>query len=773
MIIEKNKKTIVQSHDFESVNCTIDAEDMRYVASLLRNNYSNTQLAVIREISANALDANIEANSNRNIEVTLPTSMNNVFAVRDFGGGLSKEDVFGLYSKYGKSTKRESNNYIGAFGIGKFAPLSYGDSFTCVSYHGGMKRSYNVFVNEDDDTKIVEMHKEASSEPTGLSIEVAISGEDISSFRDKAQQFFEFFSKKEMPKFIGAEEDFIQSREKVLESKTDKWFILSDDRDSHYYDNHSHILMGREAYPIDRSSVQVENYCDDASKTSMIQNLISQSNFYLRLPLGAVKLHHSRESLEYNKSTQKVIVEAMLDACDEIQDIAKEKLSNSACLWEAKRNYAKIINSMPYRIRNIFDNAFEWNGVKINSFSFDRPYGLQDDLIITHTWRENDSSSRNGFKCRSQKSTRVNCEDNSIFLIQDIDSSHGNSLRARTLFNEDENLESVFFINAINTKAKNHIWDEWEFGRVGKEHIKYTSNVEKEKVNRTGVKRGSRASIPLFVMREKFDSYHRTNQSYWTSVTDPLFDVDDVSSVEGSVDNKVIYIPIKNYKICGRDNADYELDWAYKVVNNIRQSSEDHGYTMPKKYSKFRLYGVRQGDVKKLDSDTWINFEDFYVQFAKELIKHHPKLSNKMLACTDFSSYSFRQNEEFREMSGLLENKTFKPSSHIGSGHIISRVSSIAIQLDDNTSNCFLKQVVNLLKKQDKAWVNENMKASFDRSSFERDIKIISEDYPLLTNIPVPSWARMKDNDLHKNIIGYIKMCDQLANNEIAVKKTA
>lgn len=772
MIIEKNKKTIVQSHDFESVNCTIDAEDMRYVASLLRNNYSNTQLAVIREISANALDANIEANSNRNIEVTLPTNMNNVFAVRDFGGGLSKEDVFGLYSKYGKSTKRESNNYIGAFGIGKFAPLSYGDSFSCVSYHGGMKRSYNVFVNEDDDTKIVEMHKEPSSEPTGLSIEVAISGEDISSFREKAKEFFEFFPKEEMPKFIGADEDFIRSRERVLESKSDKWFILSDDNNS-YYDHYAHVLMGRVAYPIDRSSVQVENYCDDANKTSMIQNLISQSNFYLRLPLGAVKLHHSRESLEYNKSTQKVIVEAMLDACDEIQDIAKEKLSNSACLWEAKRNYAKIINSMPYRIRNIFDNAFEWNGVKIDSFSFDRPYGLQDDLIITHTWRENDSSSRNGFKCRSQKQTRVNCEDNSIFLIQDIESSHGNSLRARTLFNEDENLESVFFINATNTKAKNHIWDEWEFGRVGKEHIKYTSNVEKEKVNRTGVKRGSRASIPLFIMRKKFDSYHRTNQSYWTSVTDPLFDVDDVSSVEGSVDNKVIYIPIKNYKICGRGDADYELDWAYNIVNNIRQSSEDHGYTMPKKYSKFRLYGVRQGDVKKLDSDTWINFEDFYVEFAKELIKNHPKLSNKMLACTDFSSFSFRQNEEFKQMSGLLENKTFKPSSHIGSSHIVSRTSSIAIQLDDNTSNCFLKQAVNLLKKQDKAWVNENMKASFDRSSFERDIKIISEDYPLLMNIPVYSYGRMQDNDLHKNIIGYIKMCDQLANNEIAVKKTA
>ena len=65
------------------------------------------------------------------------------------------------------------------------------------------------------------------------------------------------------------------------------------------------------------------------------------------------------------------------------------------------------------------------------------------------------------------------------------------------------------------------------------------------------------------------------------------------------------------------------------------------------------------------------------------------------------------------------------------------------------------------------------MKASFDRSSFERDIKIISEDYPLLMNIPVYSYGRMQDNNLRENIIGYIKMCDQLASNEIAVKKTA
>ena len=106
MIIEQTKKSVVQSHDFEQVNCTIDAEDMRYVASLLRNNYSDPMVAIIREISANGLDANIEANASRKLEIHVPSVVSPNFSVRDFGNGLSEQEMFELYSKYGKSTKR-------------------------------------------------------------------------------------------------------------------------------------------------------------------------------------------------------------------------------------------------------------------------------------------------------------------------------------------------------------------------------------------------------------------------------------------------------------------------------------------------------------------------------------------------------------------------------------------------------------------------------------------------------------------------------------------
>ena len=260
---------------------------MRYVASLLRNNYSNTQLAVVREVSANALDANAEANASRPIEIKVPTSMNPTFAVRDFGGGLSEEDVFGLYSKYGKSTKRESNNYIGAFGIGKFATLSYGDNFTCVSCHNGKKATYNIFVNEDDDTKISRIGDPVpTNEPTGLSIEVAVADNDINSFTQIVQEFFTFFSDDEMPKFIGVEEDFITKPKNLLASKTDNWFFVN--VKNNYYRSNAQVIMGRVAYKLDPHSVQVENYISDENYQQIAKQLLTENSFYLRVPLGSV-----------------------------------------------------------------------------------------------------------------------------------------------------------------------------------------------------------------------------------------------------------------------------------------------------------------------------------------------------------------------------------------------------------------------------------------------------------------------------------------------------
>ena len=757
MIIEKNKKTIVQSHDFDSVNCTIDAEDMRYVASLLRNNYSNTRLAVVREISANALDANIEANQTRPIEISIPSKLNPLFRVRDFGGGLSKEDVFGLYSKYGKSTKRESNNYIGAFGIGKFAPLSYGDNFTCVSYNGGLKISYNIFVNDDDDTKIVELHREPSDEPSGLCIEVAVAESDIDDFRKIIKNFFEFFSDKEMPKFLGDDGTFVRNRDKLLESKTDSWFFMSDDTDYNYgYRNgsSSHVIMGRVAYPLNVDSIQVANFVESNSKQKIITNLLRQSNFYLRLPLGAVKLHHSRESLEYNKATQQKIVGAMLKACEEVQEIAKEKLADSEDLFEAKANYARIVNSMPYNMRNIFENAFEWNGIKINSAIFHREHKMYDDLILTQTTREKDSSARNGFKVRSNKVTRIHCDNETIFLYQDIESSHGNNLRARTIFNENDKLNTIFFINPLTKSAKDYMKDEWNFDLVDKKHIRFTSNVVKEKIQYNGVRKsnGSRANIPLFEMVQGKNYIYR-NIDYWQNVKSDIEDIQN--DTEGSVKGKLVYVKIKNYKI---DVADYDLERVHKLCKSIRARAEEDSESQ-----KFKLFGVRTSDAKNLDKDLWISFEDFVALDAKEFL-----LNNLKGAKDAYKKYVSESDDDAKKaiadsqytLAYVMNCQSIKFDNLSKDSLVRQTRSDFQIIVNDRACRECLSAIYSVAKA-DKDWLAFNLDSGFSPKQFTKDLDTIKTKYPMLSYIANSVNSYRADKQVYQDVIDYIKLCEK------------
>lgn len=768
MIITQNKsKEVVQSHDFKQVNCTIDAEDMRYVASLLRNNYSNTRLAVVREISANALDANAEANSSRKIEVKLPTSLNPSFEVRDFGGGLSEEDVFGLYSKYGKSTKRTSNNYIGAFGIGKFAPLSYGDNFTCTSFHNGTKTCYNVFVDENDDTKIVRLHDpEPSSEPTGLLIGVAVSDSDTSEFRSVVQSFFKFFSEEDMPKFIGVENDFISLPDKILSSKNDRWFFTKNREDSYGYN--SNIIMGRVAYPIDPDAINLSNFISKESLRSSVHQLLRQSNFFVRVPLGSVRLHHSRESLEYNKQTQKEIAKAFLEACQNIQTIAKEKLADSEDLFDAKRNFARVINALPYQLRSIFENSFEWNSMKIETPFFQRDYSLQDDLILTEYTKCLDSSSRNGFKVKACKVSRIACQDNFLFMVQNLSSSHGNNLRVRTLMNEDDNLEGVYVIHATNDKATDHLYNEWNFNLIDKKHIRYTDSVAKEKVVRNKVSGNkSRAMISLFKMVHSKGYGHR-NADYWNDVNDPINSL-ELNETKGAIDGKLIYVPIKNYQVIEDRDENLNLEKAYKQMQAFRRMGKKNELS---ELSEIDLFGVRVKDVAKLDKDTWISLHDFHLDYCKKMVlddKDNARLGYKNVIV---NSEGLSLHNYNYDLGNLFSNETFDPSP-LGEDHIIAQAQEDwGVYSLSKSQDHALNYAVAHVHKFDSNWLIRHFGA-FSGKYIKDNLEAITEKYPLLRIVAEEcnaNWVNLKSSIVSHDrnskinnpmIIDYILMCDR------------
>ena len=95
----------------QSVAFGIKSTGLPHIFNVLRNQlYSDKVLAVIREYSANAIDANKQAGKGDTpIEVTLPSAVNPIFSVRDFGPALNDEEIREVYAMYGESTKRNTN----------------------------------------------------------------------------------------------------------------------------------------------------------------------------------------------------------------------------------------------------------------------------------------------------------------------------------------------------------------------------------------------------------------------------------------------------------------------------------------------------------------------------------------------------------------------------------------------------------------------------------------------------------------------------------------
>ena len=71
--------------------------------------YANKVKAIIRELSCNAIDSHTAAGTKQPFEVHLPTTLEPWFSIRDFGTGLSHDQVTKIYTTYFESTKTNSN----------------------------------------------------------------------------------------------------------------------------------------------------------------------------------------------------------------------------------------------------------------------------------------------------------------------------------------------------------------------------------------------------------------------------------------------------------------------------------------------------------------------------------------------------------------------------------------------------------------------------------------------------------------------------------------
>lgn len=192
MILEQEKQDVAVHGNFKTSE--FKTGDSAFIVDLLADKvYSHKERAVIREIACNAHDSHVIAGTEDTpFDVHLPTRLEPHFSLRDYGTGLSDEEVRGHYAGIGVSTKRDNQNVIGCFGIGTLSPYSMSDSFTVKSWKDGVCRTYSCYRDEQR-LPVVSMLTECETdEPNGVEVNVSVEGK-VLEFQEEAVHVFKFW----------------------------------------------------------------------------------------------------------------------------------------------------------------------------------------------------------------------------------------------------------------------------------------------------------------------------------------------------------------------------------------------------------------------------------------------------------------------------------------------------------------------------------------------------------------------------------------------------
>jgi hypothetical protein len=311
----------------ESAEFGISVNDTAHIMSILRDQlYSDKILAVLREYGSNAWDAHRDAGkAELPIKVTLPTAMSPTLSIRDFGLGLSPDAVFRIFTQYGASTKRNSDNSVGMLGIGSKSGFAYSDSFTVVSFYGGSKRTYVAVLDPSEKGLINLLHEEPCGEETGVEISIAVRPEDLRGFEHTAKGLFKYFIPRpdintELPKLPPAQ-------------STLKHGVIYEKEEGYYSDNKWVAVMGCVSYNINLDQLRGI----DATPEGGVASFLSGISGALYFNIGEVQVSASREELKYSSETKLALVKKFSELVEEyVKKALDEIMLKTNTPWERR-----------------------------------------------------------------------------------------------------------------------------------------------------------------------------------------------------------------------------------------------------------------------------------------------------------------------------------------------------------------------------------------------------------------------------------------------------
>lgn len=303
MIINAEQSNVQVLGDIKEFKTSIDPKNLEFITTLLSSNlYSDPEQSFIREIVSNAWDSHVEAKTTDTPVIVRFNSDSNGYKVtiRDFGTGLSPQRFQEVYCNIGSSTKRESNEFIGGFGIGKYSSLACSNTVYITSYYEGKAYIYVMVKSGNSITTNLVMEK-PTEEKNG--VEVTIKNiRNISPYKN-ALKYIVFFPNV----YIDGIENSINS----TKIKRFNNFAVASKRVD------AKILLGNVLYPCDSRLLSYDS-------KDFLDN-IEMSGIVIKFDVGEIGITPNRESIIYNSDTVKKINDRIQAAKNELDDLVKNK----------------------------------------------------------------------------------------------------------------------------------------------------------------------------------------------------------------------------------------------------------------------------------------------------------------------------------------------------------------------------------------------------------------------------------------------------------------
>lgn len=291
--------------------------------------YADKERAIWRELVANGIDGQKINGCTRAPEVTLPSILDPIAKVRDWGCSMDHEFMMNQFMAFTDATTKEnSNDFIGGFGIGSKSPLAYTEQYSVKCYKDGKLRIYSIFKDDTGCPSIAFLAESDTDEQEGVEVSFPVRQDDIQDFNDVVVDTLKYFDP--LPKLLNTQ----------LELTGPKYSAEGAGWGVNLNQQVAKVIVGGVAYPFDRSKITYEFRERYPQLTKF-----SEFGIDMYLPIGSVNIALSREHITHDEKLFQTLETLLDDVQDAFEQQVSQEFANFTSLWEATKKYTESLEA--------------------------------------------------------------------------------------------------------------------------------------------------------------------------------------------------------------------------------------------------------------------------------------------------------------------------------------------------------------------------------------------------------------------------------------------